>query len=296
MKNVTPNTITQNDVILGDALFSLYCFERAEGIVEKASHIPILHDHPFFEVMLCAETVYDVILEEEAFSLSAHTAFFVPMGLAHCAGRTENIFPISFGVALQKTKGSFSFYNSVSDRIRQCEGKAFSISPETEMLFNDWYRCDGETPESLCMRQVYTVRFLYSFLKDISAFGEEKAVSSSAERKMGVDALLNTMLDDRRYSLKEIADALGYTRKHTLRLIHRRYGCDFRTLKKRKALEAAKLYLASSQRMTVKDIATALGYESESAFYAFFKHETGLSPMKYRKEQLILPRRYSEYE
>ncbi len=295
MKTVSPNTIIQNDVILGNALFHLYRFTRTEGAAEKASHIPILHDHPFFEVMLAAGTVYDLILEENSISLSPHTAFLVPIGLSHCAHRANGVFPISFGISLQKTKGAFALYQGVDECLNKTAGKMLTLSYETEMLFYDWYRCEGETPDGLCTSQVYATRLLYSFLKDISAFGEER-VAPSAERKADTLALLNTMLDDRRYSLKEIADALGYTRKHTLRLIHREYGCDFRTLKKQKALEAAKLYLLSPERMTVKDIATALGYDSESAFYAFFKHETGLSPMKYRKEQLILSKRYKDYE
>lgn len=295
MKSVFQSTITQNDVILGDVLFHLYRFTRAEGAVEKASHIPILHDHPFLEVMIAADKVYDLTFEENALSLSPHTAFLIPIGLSHCAHRTDGVFPISFGVSFEKTKGFFAFSGRIGECLNQSVGRAFVLSPETEMLFFDWYHCDEETPDGLCKSQVYATRLLYSFLKDVSAFGEDR-ITSSAERKTGVHALLNTMLDDRRYSLNEIADALGYTRKHTLRLIHRKYGCDFRTLKKRKALEAAKLYLLSPERMTVKDIATALGYESESAFYAFFKHETGLSPMKYRKEQLVLSKRYSDYE
>ena len=287
MNKTFQNSLVQSEIIFGDALFRLYRFGKVEGVVEKASRVPILHDHPFWEVMLCAEASYEVVFESESLSLSPHTAFLMPESLAHCVKRAEGSFPLSFGISVERTGGDAFIYKDVSARLKEKEKSVFTPSAETEMLFYEWYGAESKTIDAFCKSQVIAARFLYSFLKDISAFGDEN-VKSATDRKASIDALLNTMLDDRRYSLKEIAEALGYTRKHTLRLIHSKYDCDYRTLKKRKAIEAAELYLLSPQKMTVKEIAAALGYESESAFYAFFKREKGISPIEYRKEKLIL--------
>ena len=98
-------------------------------------------------------------------------------------------------------------------------------------------------------------------------------------------AAIETLMDRRKYRLEEIAQMLGYTPKHMALLIKKQYGCDFRTLRRQKILEAAKIYLFS-QNLSVAEIAQLLGYRSESAFYAFFKEETGVTPRAYRETVL----------
>lgn len=296
MKSTAQNTLIQTEVVFGDAHFYLYRFGQVKGELEKASHVPILHDHPFFEVMLSFKRGYEVMLEEDTLALSPHTVIIMSEGKPHCIQHAEGIFPLSFGIAMKKRERGFPLYASVRARLEnQADRGQLPISLATETLFLEWYASAGRSPEAFCEGQLLASRLLYAFLKDISAFGAEE-LAPFGEKKASVDALLNTLLDDRRYSLKEIAVALGYTRKHTLRLIQRKYGCDYRTIKKRKAIEAAELYLFSAVKMTVKEIAAALGYESESAFYAFFKRETGMSPVKYRKEKQALSKRCFENE
>ena len=183
---------------------------------------------------------------------------------------------------MEKREGKFGFYRRISKCIDDIAGEKVSVSDQKAKLFEKWSQANGASFDEYCASCVLSYRFLYALLKDIGAV-DDSPFALSKDKKESTSALLDTLLDDRRYTLNEIAAALGYTRKHVLRLIWQRYGCDFRSIKRRKAIEAAKAYLCSQSGMSVSEIARALGYESESAFYVFFKRETGQTPREYQK-------------
>jgi len=283
MKKRPEYTLTQTEVTFGDALCRLYRFAQAEDYAEKTSHVPILHRHAFYEVMLCPSYPYHIALEKkDDVHLTPGTCFLIAQGKLHCAVGTAGKPPISFGLSVEKVEGTVRLFRPISDRLQGSREQTIRLSDETKQLFETWRKSDESTLDGFCESKVLAYRFLYAFFRDISLFGKEK-IRAGTENRAGVAAHLDTLLDDRRYNLKEIAHALGYTRKHTLRLIRQRYGCDYRTVKERKALEAAKIYLTAAEDMSVKEIADALGYGSESAFYAFFKRTTGFTPKQYRK-------------
>lgn len=283
MKPSPEQTLTQTDVTFGDTLIRLYRFAQAADYADRTSHVPILHSHPFYEVMLCPSYPFRIVLEKKGdVHLTSGTCFMIAPGKPHCAVGTTGHPPISFGISVKKMEGAVPLFRRISEGLRGNREQILPLSTETKALFEAWQRSREWTLEGFCESKMLAYRFLHAFFKDLALPGREP-IRPGAENKAGMGALLDTLLDDRHYRLKEIARALGYTRKHTLRLIHQRYGCDFRTIRERKALEAAKIYLTAPEDVSVKEIADALGYGSESAFYAFFKRATGSTPKQYRQ-------------
>ena len=285
MKKGPQYTLTETDVVFGDALCKLYRFGTEESAKAKAAQVPILHTHPFYEGMLCARQPYRVIREEDTVWLSPGTLLLLSPKTPHCAAREGNTSPISFGLVLEKREGRGGIYQNICNCVDEIAGKEITLSKETLAHFESWCLIDDRSPSGFCEGCVLAYRFLYALFQDIGAVNDLPD-KTRGEKQTTVNALLDTLLDDRRYTLKEISEALGYTRKHTLRLIHRYYGCDFRTIKRQKAIEAAKAYLSAEQNMTASEIAHALGYESESAFYVFFKKEMGCTPKEYQRSAL----------
>lgn len=283
MKKGAEYSLIQTDVTFGDALCKLYRFEDVKEARSKALNVPILHTHPFFEGMICTARSYRVKREEDSVLLLPASLLLVAPGVPHCAEREGNTAPISFGVLIEKHEGKRGVYRRISERLGELaeRHKPLLLSKEACEAFEKWAFSEDSSVGSFCLGCVLAYHFLYLLFRDISAIDEEP-FGASKEKKVSTGALLDTLLDDRRYSLKEISEVMGYTRRHMLRIIKQRYGCDFRTVKRKKAVEAAKAYLISKQNMTINEVADALGYESESAFYAFFKRETGSTPREYR--------------
>ena len=283
MRSVTKEILTRTEVSFGDALCLLYHFFEAGDYEERTSHVPILHTHLFYEIMMPAEYSYRVVLQEgrDGISLSESVCLPIAPQTPHCAVGTARKPPVSFGILLEKTEGSVGFYQAISERLQQISGKTIPLSEKSRSLFLSWRQCDAKTLDGYCQSKILAYQFLYSFFKDINSL-EEGRLNASVQKRADLTTLLDTLLDDRRYTLKEIADALGYTRRQTLRLVYQRYGLSYRTVRENKLLEAAKAYLVAEGEMSVKEIAGALGYESESSFFSFFKRKTGYTPKQYR--------------
>lgn len=76
---------------------------------------------------------------------------------------------------------------------------------------------------------------------------------------------------------------LGVTRRRASEIFRWHYGVSPRDYRQRVRLEQARALLTRTQ-MPIVDVADAVGFESLSAFYRFFRAQTGLPPAAYRKK------------
>lgn len=66
------------------------------------------------------------------------------------------------------------------------------------------------------------------------------------------------------------------------------YGCGISDYMKEKRLEKAKELLEATP-LPISEVAARVGYQSQSKFSAFFKKQTGNTPLNYRRQQAIDP-------
>ncbi len=64
------------------------------------------------------------------------------------------------------------------------------------------------------------------------------------------------------------------------------YGCGISDYMKEKRLEMAKKLLETTS-LPISEIAARVGYQSQSKFSAFFKKQTGTTPLNYRRQQAV---------
>lgn len=107
------------------------------------------------------------------------------------------------------------------------------------------------------------------------------------------EAQINTVIGVRNYiatnyELNVNLDMLSHiqfvSKFHLIRLFKKYYGLTPRQYLIDKRIERSKAHLAAG--MTVTGTCFAVGFESLGSFSSLFKRKTGLSPAKYRKEQL----------
>ena len=276
------NPIIQTEAVFGDALCRLYQFVHGESTAQvTAWHLPLFHRHSFFEIMISGDRGYRIIFEKETVVLPPNSLYVIPAGKLHCAADTEGLGDISVGFSLEPAKGgSPAVFKPVSSALLQALQSPKPVSGETERCFREFYQCGSSSIKDVFYKKMLAYRLIYGMLQDLQVLKDDSQLSATGHTNLA--AAIETPRDWRTYSLEEIARILGYTPKHMALLIKKQYGCDFRTLRRQKILEAAKIYL-SSQNLSVAEIAQLLGYRSESAFYAFFKEETGVTPREYRQ-------------
>ena len=282
MEGMQNRSLEVVEVAFGDVLVRLYRFySDYRHKNDPTLHIPILHTHLFYEMMLCFEYEYRILFSDGDVRLAPHSFLMVAPSTEHCAAGTEGIPALSLGIGIRKTVGYPRLFDRVVQLFQEAGRSVHRLSLETENATRRFYSVSGYGTRALCLAKVYAYELAYSILEDIGALADVPlqrldGMNGSTEERLAI------MIDDRTYTLKQMAEILGYTERHVLRFIKKRYGCGYRELRRKRVLEAAKVYLASDRYVSVKEIAASLGYDSESTFYSFFKRETGYTPRQYR--------------
>lgn len=88
-------------------------------------------------------------------------------------------------------------------------------------------------------------------------------------------------------ALLKTAGEIGLTERRLTDIFKEAYGLTPKAYVDKLRLEEAKRALAQTDRKVI-DIAYTVGFASLSGFYIFFKKETGLTPLGYRKSQQAL--------
>ena len=85
---------------------------------------------------------------------------------------------------------------------------------------------------------------------------------------------------DKKITLSELADLLGYCQTHLKKVFRREYGTSIgKYFLQRKITEAKKLL--STREYTVTQTAEALGFSNVQYFSAFFRKQTNMTPSEY---------------
>ncbi len=157
-------------------------------------------------------------------------------------------------------------------KLRKRLGHSLELSiGESEMVFDR---------ESLNQRSRYYDRFIWKNLaRALSsskyAYDIDNIVQSVSR---AIDFHLNRGV---RPSIELIAKEM-YTSKRNLQRALKEKGCNFATELKMAMLERAKHLLCDTDE-TLLNISDALGFSSQDSFSRFFKSNTGLAPVLYRK-------------
>jgi AraC-like DNA-binding protein len=86
-------------------------------------------------------------------------------------------------------------------------------------------------------------------------------------------------------TLDRLAEALNIMPRDLSMLINRHFGVNYYEFINRYRIDEAKRMLAESTAVSITDIYLAVGFNSKSVFYTFFKKLEGVTPTAYRASQ-----------
>jgi AraC-like DNA-binding protein len=115
--------------------------------------------------------------------------------------------------------------------------------------------------------------------------------SQTAEfRPMDMAARLGRLMTEKRIyrestlTLPALSAMLGIQHHQLSKILNESLGTNFRSYINRYRLEEAKLLLVENSKMSILDIAFAVGFNSKSAFNSAFMKDMGFPPSDYRKK------------
>lgn len=218
MRSAFPDIIRHH---LGDAEFSLLTTEASEK--EDSDISPGLHCHRYYEIhwntgprkQLSLPTG-DVLLDTGQYVL------ICPGCMHYSVPHADSTSVLSF--ELRQITGEAGFYTHFLELLNGLNLKPLPLSRSLRAALTDF---SGAVPENtvmgFCRRKLLGLTVLVALLENLGAYARQRDRTYTPEHTGAFDAALDMMLYSE-LTLSEIARQLGYSTRHTARLIRRRYG------------------------------------------------------------------------
>ena len=231
-----------------------------------------LHIQPSVEIIYVTDGKIDI--EVDGVTETAHTGeaalIFPFQPHQYIRYRGSEFIRFDFDVSLAQ-----DFFSSDSGAVGK--SSVFKASAASDFILRSSFVGKAEVSK-------FTVQsFLYSILSDFTSQIE------TVKKKENGGILVETIYyvrsnKERVISLESVAKELGYSAGYLSFAINKTVGFGFNTLVAMIRVENAKQLLHNTKK-TMLEIVLECGFGSERSFYRQFKQITGISPLKYRKEQ-----------
>lgn len=271
----------------GDACFLLYDFNREAEISLPKVLDNNYHQHPFIEIHFITSGGMTFIVEERRFRVEKGQAILITPGHPHFV-KTDELDGDRIVISLNMTRsasasdgdeGFFDYFNTL------LSWYTYSILTISEALWSKLLRLNrmpGDGDISVRCRYIAAAYdFLTCLMEELNCSRDNSLRKYAPESNLPL--MLENMVYDFRYSLPEIAERLGYSRRHVSRLIRQKYGMSLSSLRESIMFFSAKMIMQENPDARFQEILEKSGFMSATALYrAFMKYEN-CSPSDYRK-------------
>ncbi len=227
MQKLFPNIIRYH---LWDAEFSLLTTKASE---QEPVDVPsALHCHRYYEIhwntgprKWLPLPTGDILLDADRFVL------ICPGCMHYSVPRVDCTCVLSF--ELRQTTGEAGFYDHFLGLLNGLNLQPLPLPCNFRVALAE-FSC--ATPENtimdFCHRKLLGMRALVALLENLSAYSSYRDRVYTPKHTGAFDAALDMMLYSE-LSLGQIARQLGYSERHTARLIRRRYGDSLGAIRKK---------------------------------------------------------------
>lgn len=253
----------------------------------------IEHSHEFVEITYVCEGAGIHYIAGEAVPVEHGTLFFIPVGHSHVFRpktlRKDQplivyncLFPLSF---LSDLRNRYPEASAICGCFEDEELTWFAMKDVTgdyHAMFREMYQEFTVRPpgylvvlKSLAMR---ILTGLYRYRLQIETPPAERPIWLTIDE--AVDYIGLNYASELR--LSDLAAQANLSERQFSRLFRRQTGMSFLDYVQSIRIDAACRLLAD-QHLTVKEIASSVGYQDLKFFYQLFKKKTGVTPLEYRE-------------
>lgn len=215
----------------GDAAFRVFHISILSS--SEISHNP--HSHQYYEIHLCAQGTYNYEIEGTVIPLHANQMLIIPPSVTHIpVHRADRYHSAVLSFSLSEKKGKIGFYRAFEDALSQHASHPVTVpSCLLQQLVaierSDW----SGSMKSYCQLKAEISALILSLFETLGAFAAHKGIGGLEHDREDVCVLLDNLLNNRSLSLKEIAERINYSERHTARLIQKYYGLSISDIRKK---------------------------------------------------------------
>ena len=260
------------DLNFPGCLFQLSKFLTSNPITNENSCI--FHKHSYYEFHFSPYAYYDIITQEETFTLEKDTLFIIPPHLPHYSTLAVAANSIVLNVDLKMLEGDSVFYDYFKKSIDSNCLKQIKVSNDTKKCFYDFNNISNKgTIKNHCILKLSAMNILVSLLSDDDSITHKS-------KKEQIDILLENYVNTPAYSLSQIAENLNYSPRQTARLIHEKYNMSLGDIRKSQTLSTFKKLIDDGY--SIKDAMALSDIKNPETFRVFFKKHEGMTPKEYK--------------
>jgi len=275
-------------VEFGDACFILYLYQGQITEQRQFQGYPrnLYHQHPYYEIQFILNGKISGNIQNKRYLVEKGKVFLIPPGTIHLTEYDDTEFSrICLNLTLEKTAGEEGCHAYFQELLDRCAGHAYCFSDTIlkQVLFFNKMTPDGSI-ENLCQYKIRAYELIHQLFREL----DNNAVGSDIKNHVSDNDLmvqLQDMVCDIRYPLCVIAERIGYSERHTSRLIQQIYGKSLLKLRHTTMLESAKRLFEENPAISVQDVAARTGFSSPTALYRAFQKYENCSPSTYGRKQ-----------
>lgn len=270
-------------LLYGDAKITFIKFEKVQ--MEEINP-PALHSHGYYELHFSEQTNQIVSFVSNETKINKNEFLIIAPNTEHYTlPYKTNTLVVSF--VLEKVEGKKGFYDYFSKTLETSSKKSIKASPRLFELFLELNTSkSGEFIKNYCRMKSVTTEIVEKLFYDINLFKNDNAEVTYEEiNNNGNDIMLERLIDDTSYSIKDIARTLGYSVRHTSRLIRKKYNMTLMQFRRYRSLSTAKK-LIKTKKLSIEEVAFLSGFKNVNALRSAFAAEENTTPTKYKKENI----------
>ena len=213
-----------------------------------------------------------IICENKEFFTQPGDAYILPQNADHYISSLGDHEKIWFTTNSQMIKNLLNDYDM--------GGLVFLKNFNESKIFKEIFNCAKESTD---IDAQYKIALLIHEL--ISSFSMFRHNKNAEEEKTPSEIIKEYIENDlsRRISIRELSDLVYLSPSRLINIFKKEYGCSPCAYSLKIKINEAKILLANSD-ISIKQIASELGFDDPKYFSKYFKFSTGVSPAQYRKE------------
>ena len=267
-------------VTYGDAEFLVYHIIPPQVPEKEVESFWRYHTHVYYEIHVIITGTAYFMHENKKITVEAGEMIIFPPGSRHYACPiNKNVFCLS----LRRCEGESGYYDLFLPALNKASGYPYKLNKDLIaqiQYYSDMI--DQDNVHDRCRRKVVAYETILVLLEELEAFCEsnDKRIDSLQENEQNValDILINSY-----HSLSEIAELLGYSSRHTARLIHQHYGMRLGEIRQHRMLKAAKDIIRQEPGLPMSRVALQVGFSSADAMKRTFLKYEKITPIAYRE-------------
>ena len=238
------------------------------------------HCHAEYELHIILSGSCQVDVEDRRYSLPERSAILIAPGQYHHPVSLAGEFA-RFTLGFSTSSGKLA--RKLLERLPSCA--VFPVNAQMHRICNDvFYESAAGNAYRTELQQALVTQLTVSVLRLLGlsqGTREEPQSHMGAERISYIDDFFEHHFADKAGEEK-LAQQLHLSKRQLSRVLHKHYGMGFQEKLLQARMDHASWLLRTTQKR-IGQIADAVGYSSESAFYQAFRRHFGVTPREYRK-------------